>query len=1012
MSHEKEHEIQMQFLEEATDYLNTLEGFLLEIGSTGRIELDKINAALRAAHSIKGGAGMMGFRALSDLSHRIEDSFKVLKTKRNSLELDTESQSLLLSGIDWLRQIVELHAETTVIDEQWLTKFCYPVFDQLRDRLGDPAPEDASSILSDEDGQDIIPLLFETEVAGCLERLEAILSNHQQVSLKEELTIMAAELGGLGEMLGLEAFSQLCESVTHHLEIADPDHLITIAKAALEAWKRSQAMVLTNQIQNLPTEIQFRIASDIAPNPIQQPEIAAQTWVDDEVLTADFEALEAAFAAEITIPGFDDLVAPELEAIELPELREIEERDYQVSERKAELANHSKEKEREAPENTVRVPSKQLEQINDLFSELIVQRNGLNLQLERFRKLIRNLNQRVQVLERENQRLRTAYDRISTQGAVSFTAPSTSSESFFPNLSTQANKENRDSPTLNNGFDALEMDQYNELNLLSQEVMETIVQVQEVTTDLQLSLDDTDNIARKVNKTSKQLQRKLTQVRMRPLSDVVDRFPRALRELCIEYGKNVQLKISGGNTLVERSILEALNDPLMHLMRNAFDHGIESPANRRNSGKSEQGTIEISATHQGNRTIIKLKDDGHGIALEKIRSRALEMGLDAALLTQASQEELLSLIFEPGFSTSDEVTALSGRGVGMDVVRNNLKQVRGDVTVDTAAGEGTTFTMSVPFTLSVARVLLAESARMLLAFPTDVVEEIFLLDEEAIVSTPNGEAIHWQGTHLPLIRLAQYLEFNCPRYDNPNLETPAAINAMSVLVFKGNNQTVAIVVDRTWGEQEVAIRLVEGDIPLPGGFNNCTILGDGRVIPLVNINELLYAISSATVSPNATRERTRKQLPSTRLKTPFLNSAERQPPAKESRQKGTILIIDDSINVRRFLALTLEKAGYVVEQAKDGQDALEKLQVGLKVQAVICDIEMPRVDGYGFLGRVKSSNDLKEIPVAMLTSRSSEKHRQLAMQLGARAYFSKPYNEQELLRTLEEIIFPVVGVTK
>ncbi|AFZ04360.1 hybrid sensor histidine kinase/response regulator [Calothrix sp. PCC 6303] len=1013
MSHDKEHEIQMQFLEEATDYLNTLEGFLLEIGSTGRIELDNINAALRAAHSIKGGAGMMGFRALSDLSHRIEDSFKVLKTKRNSLELETELQTLLLSGVDWLRQIVELHAETTVIDEQWLIKFCYPVFDQLRDRLGDPTPEDASSILSDEDGQDIIPLLFETEVAGCLERLEAFLSDHQQVNLKEEVTIMAAELGGLGEMLGLEAFSKLCESVTHHLEIADPDHVIIIARGALETWQRSQAMVLTNQIQNLPSEIEFNIASDAIYKPIQQPEIAAQTWVDDEVLTTDFEALEAAFAAEITIPGFDNLTAPEFAAVELPETNAIEERDYQVSDRKPDIVSHSKEKEREAPENTVRVPSKQLEQINDLFGELIVQRNGLNLQLERFRKLIRNLNQRVQVLERENQRLRTAYDRISTQGSASFSTSPTSSESFFHNLSIEANKENRDSPALNNGFDSLEMDQYNELNLLSQEVMETIVQVQEVTTDLQLSLDDTDNIARKVNKTSKQLQRKLTQVRMRPLSDVVDRFPRALRDLCIEYGKNVQLKISGGNTLVERSILEALNDPLMHLMRNAFDHGIEPPANRREQGKSEQGVIEISATHQGNRTIIKLKDDGRGIALEKIRSRALEMGLDEILLTQASQEELLSLIFEPGFSTSDEVTALSGRGVGMDVVRNNLKQVRGDVTVDTELGQGTTFTLSVPFTLSVARVLLAESARMLLAFPTDVVEEIFLLDEETIVSTPSGDAIHWQGSHLPLIRLAQYLEFNCPRYDNPNLETPAAINAMSVLVFKGNNQTVALVVDRTWGEQEVAIRLVESDIPLPGGFNNCTILGDGRVIPLVNINELLYAISSATASQNGNREQTpRKQLPSARLKTPFLNSADRQPPTKESRQKGTILIVDDSINVRRFLALTLEKAGYVVEQAKDGQDALEKLQVGLKVQAVICDIEMPRVDGYGFLGRVKANNELKEIPVAMLTSRSSEKHRQLAVQLGARAYFSKPYNEQELLRTLEDIIFPVAGVIK
>lgn len=223
-----------------------------------------------------------------------------------------------------------------------------------------------------------------------------------------------------------------------------------------------------------------------------------------------------------------------------------------------------------------------------------------------------------------------------------------------------------------------------------------------------------------------------------------------------------------------------------------------------------------------------------------------------------------------------------------------------------------------------------------------------------------------------------------------------------MLIIKGNNQPAAVQIDRCWGEQEVAIRQIEGNIPLPNGFSNCTILGDGRVVALVNANELLYWI--------ATNKRTPKtnQLPSAKLKTAFLvPNDDKVILPQPDNQKGTILIVDDSINVRRFLALTLEKGGYQVEQAKDGQDALEKLNSGLQVQAVICDIEMPRIDGYGFLGRVKSNNDIKNIPIAMLTSRSSDKHRQLALQLGARAYFSKPYNEQELLRTLEQMIFPM-----
>ncbi|MEO1558893.1 MAG: chemotaxis protein CheA, partial [Cyanobacteria bacterium J06632_19] len=781
MSQDKELEIQMQFLEEASDYLNTIEGVLLEIDTSNRIDLEKINAALRAAHSIKGGAAMMGFRSLSDLAHRLEDSFKVLKTRKSSLEIDTQLQSLLLSGVDWLRQIVELHSEGHELEEQWLASFCYPVFDELHQRLGDPSPEDASSMLSPEDGQDIVPLLFETEVEGCLQRLESVVANTEQPCLKEEVAIMAAELAGLGEMLQLEAFSSFCQSVQDRLEAAPQEQVAEIANAALAGWRRSQALVLTSQIESLPTELELgetnfdevKVPVDFEQHdytlPIQveeTPEIqqveelevveetSEEDWLVDDVITADFEALEAAFAQESAASEFDEV---EVHTPASPQ--EIPATDYQTYvERKPEpVAARSSE----SVENTVRVPTKQLEEINDLFGELIIQRNGLNLQMERLRKLVRNLGQRVQVLERENQHLRTAYDKISTQTSVKSQLPTLA---LVPADGRNINgSDSYDSDSINNEFDALEMDRYNELNLLSQEVMETIVMVQEVTTDVQISLDDTDNISRKLNKTSKQLQRKLTQVRMRPLSDLTDRFPRALRDLCVEYGKNVQLKLEGAKILIERSILEALNDPLMHLLRNAFDHGIESPEVRNQQGKPEQGLIEIKAANRSNRTIITMRDDGKGISLDKIRDRAIGMGLDESLINQATDEDILSLIFEPGFTTSDQVTALSGRGVGMDVVRNNLRQVRGDIKVDTEPGVGTTFTLSMPFTVSVSRVLLVESSRMLLAFPTDVVEEIFLLDEEQVFPVGGGEVLNWQGKTLPLIGLSDYLQFNCPR---------------------------------------------------------------------------------------------------------------------------------------------------------------------------------------------------------------------------------------------------------
>ena len=945
MSKDKELEIQMQFLEEARDYLNTLEAVLLEMDTSKRINLERINAALRAAHSIKGGAGMMGYRTLSDLAHRLEDAFKVLKTRRNSRDVDPLAQNLLLSAVDWLRQIIESLSQGNEIEQQWLDSFCYPVFKELRDHLGEPSPEDAATMLSPEDGQDIIPMLFQTEVEGCLQRLESVLADISQPCLQEEVAIMAAELGGLGEMLQLPAFTSLCESIAHHISTVTRERIPEVAQLALQAWRRSQALVLTNQADILPTEIYLNEVN----------------YIPEEVQTT----------AE-AIPTKHTIYSAEITSIADKYLTHTEDIN----------------KDWEPRENTVRVPIQQLDQIHDLFAELTVQRNGLNFQLQKLRKLVGSLHQRVQTLERENYELRTTYEKIA-----------------HPSVNTN--------PVRSLGeyqlgyikkFPTLEMDRQDEINRRSHEIIESIVELQEVTTDIQLSVDDTDQISRKLNQTSKQLGRKINHIRMRPFSDLVERFPRALHALNVEYGKNVKLKIEGRDTLIERSILEALNEPIMHLLRNAFDHGIEDPATRRALGKPEQGLIEITASHRSNRIIVTMRDDGRGISLENLRSRAVAMGLDATLLANASDEEILSLIFEPGFTTSDQVTALSGRGVGMDIVRNNLKSLRGEIRVDTNLGVGTTFTLTVPLALSVARVLVVESNKILLAFPTEIVAEIFLLQNEQVFSIAGSAFLSWQGNTLPLINLSRYFQFNCPRYNNPELETPPVINANSVLILKGSHQPVAIQVDRCWGEQEVAIRQVEGNIPLPKGLSNCAILGDGRVLVLVNTNDLLAWVATHQGTPK------NNQLSSVGLKTALPVFNHHKLPGRIDDHKGTILIVDDSINVCRFLTMTLQKGGYQVEQAQDGQDALEKLQSGLKVAAVICDIEMPRLDGYAFLGYIKTDIEMKNIPVVMISSHGTSQYRELAMQLGAEAYFRKPYQEEELLNTLAEIIGNVTEI--
>lgn len=1069
MAQDKELEIQLQFLDEAQEYLGTLESALLGLASRA-VDIDKINAALRAAHSIKGGAGMMGFHALSEMAHRLEDSFKVLKIQRHSIEIDGELEGLLLRSVDCLRQAIDCYREPSgaSLNPYWIENYVNPVFNQLHERLGDPEAEDANSILSPEEGQDVVLMLFQSEVEGCLQRLESVVES-QSPCLREEVEILAQELGGLGEMLQLSAFTELCTSVTHHMSAA-PDECVTeIADLALQAWRRSQALVMTGHLDTLPRAIEG--ASFVASEPIElpdwseavwsEPEINLETydeitesWAVAEAVTAEEAVVEEAIAEEAVVEiadvqadfanPFDTVLAPsnlvfegepanqataqfpEVEPIQFPETEstapEAESFELTSAETLETLAVQStpipetaikagrttefrvpevsldSTTAKDTQENSVRVPVKQLDQLSDLFGELTIERNGLDLHLKRLRGLVQTLTRRVQTLEQSNVQLRNAYDRVEMQSDYSlpllnFRLGNIPRQNLLAGSGEPANLNSQHSNP--GGFDVLEMDRYNELHLMSQEVMETIVQIQEVSIDIELGLDDTEQTSRELNKTSRQLRTKLAQVRMRPLSDITDRFPRAIRELSLQYSKPVQIQIYGANTLVDRNILESLSDPLMHLLRNAFDHGIEEAQIRRDLNKPEQGLIEIRAQHRNNRTIITLRDDGGGIPLDKVRAKARQMGLDEVLLAAASDEELLSLIFEPGFSTSEQVTALSGRGVGMDVVRDRLRQIQGEIKVDTQPGIGTTFTLSVPFTLSVTRVLIVESHGMLIAFPIESIEEMLLLLPEQIILTTGTEAFTWEGIMVQLIRLSEWLKFR-RAYQPEGLETQASISVPTVLLLSQGSQMVGLQVDRSWGEQEVAIRKVEGGLPMPSGFSNCTILGDGRVVPLVNVPDLLHWLATCERSRADSGSQEEMPIPITlSFRSDLPLGAEPQP---------TVLIVDDSINVRRLLALTLEKAGYQVAQAKDGQDAIDKLTAGLQVQAVICDIEMPRLDGYGFLAKVKSIPLLEQIPVTMLTSRSGDKHRQLAMSLGASAYFSKPYNEQSLLQTIENLV--------
>jgi len=498
----------------------------------------------------------------------------------------------------------------------------------------------------------------------------------------------------------------------------------------------------------------------------------------------------------------------------------------------------------------------------------------------------------------------------------------------------------------------------------------------------------------------------LTQARMLPLGEVLNRFPRVLRDLSATYHKPVSLKLTGTSLLVDRAILEKLYDPLLHLLRNAFDHGIELSPVREQLGKPKEGQIEIRAYYKGNQTIIEIKDDGQGLNLDRIRNRAFELGwLSSDQLLAISPTRLFELIFEPGFSTAPQVSELSGRGIGLDVVRSQLQLIKGTVVVASSPRQGTTFKLCLPLTLTNTKLIICTAATTTLAIPLDTVEEIVTPRSDQIRQSGTQRFLYWREQIIPAHRLADLLNYACliPEVSTAKSWSTAAAPktaAAPMLILRQQDQLFAIEVEQLITEQELVVKSFGSLIDPPSYLYGCTSLGDGSLIPVIDSSALL-----AFEREQKTAETLTADAPKRLMNGHSQSSIQKGATVIHSVQVTTILVVDDAVTLRRTLALSLERAGFRVLQARDGREAIDQCQRS-SVNLMICDIEMPNMNGFEFLSYRRQDSQISKIPIIMLTSRSNDKHRWLAMQLGATDYFTKPYLEQELLTAIKTLFKP------
>jgi chemosensory pili system protein ChpA (sensor histidine kinase/response regulator) len=529
-------------------------------------------------------------------------------------------------------------------------------------------------------------------------------------------------------------------------------------------------------------------------------------------------------------------------------------------------------------------------------------------------------------------------------------------------------------------FDPLEMDRFSTMQQISRSLQETVSDMESIKGILSDEVRDSETLLLQESRVSTELQEGLMRTRMVHFGGLASRLRRIVRQTARELDKDVDLEIIGETTEVDRTVLDRIIAPLEHMLRNAVSHGIELPEDRISVDKPEVGTITISVDREGGDVMIKVVDDGRGIDIGAVRNQAMERGiLDSD--SKLSDHDILQYIMEPGFSTAEKVTQISGRGVGMDVVDSEIKQLGGVLEIDTAQGKGTTFIIRLPLTLAINHALLVNASDDIYAIPLNSIEGVVRLSGPELQQyyDSGDSGYEFAGTSYELKHLGHILMGQQANYSK-NMQL------FPVLLVHVGDQRVALHVDDLLGRREIVVKPVGPQISSVRGISGATILGDGRVVLIIEMNALVLGDSLFHIEK---QEEDADQ--------PVI------PQEIKEEHEIVVMVVDDSITIRKVTERMLSRHGIKVVTAKDGVDAVAQLQEQIP-DVMLLDIEMPRMDGYEVATHVRNDERLKNLPIIMITSRSGSKHKDKAMEIGVNKYLGKPYQEDDLMANINELI--------
>ncbi len=676
----------------------------------------------------------------------------------------------------------------------------------------------------------------------------------------------------------------------------------------------------------------------------------------------DLKRLEQGLSLEATTPAVADDPARETTPVQ------SQEQQQDADPTRTHEAKGAEERE------VIRVSRDRLERLLNLVGELVIGRGRLEQRLV----MLEQLSSQVQVCKN---RLLDAVRTFEDKHTFTFpTISKTDGEPSGPAFSGLSD------------FGALEFDKYDDFNILSR-------RISEVTADIGESMSQLSGSIRHAHEDMGQLQQltlgmrdEIARARMVPIGTPFTRFRRAIREMVRTTGKEVTLVTSGEHTEVDTNLVERLVDPLIHLVRNAVYHGIEPTAARVAKGKPAAGTVYLHAAHRGNSVMVEVEDDGAGLDLEKIKTTAIARGLvraDAA--AGLSDADIIKCIFMPGFSTADQVGDQAGRGVGLDVVKRVIESMNGHIEVESVRGVGTKLTLQLPLTLLIATALVVRAGNERYAIPLPSVREVTMPSAESLQRVGDRTLLQLGDEAIEVQPLLQLLRRDS---GTPEGGTP-------IVIVRAATGPLGLAVDELLGRQEIVIKPLGGLRPLQRScFGGATIDPEGRVILVVDVGRL-------TAGP--TREEAALDAPQIpQLLTDETAPAETVPDAKSSER--AILLIDDSLSIRKFVGRMLESAGYQVDTAVDGEDGLRKASARA-YHVIITDLEMPKLNGFEVIQALRGRPQTASTPIVVMTTRAGDKHRHMAINIGATAYVAKPVEERALVREIERWAGQETGVS-